>query len=459
MVNPLRALRDYFSSKAARQVPFQGENGGQGWFPFFTNFTQFTGTRINFAAEVGDLANSELVAAAVRWIGKNIPTARMYVAERDSENKENEIADHPLIQLFEQPNPYYGIDALSRGIAASWVVKATAYILKYRNGFGQPYQLWYEPHSTIRPRWNMSGGGEFISHFEVWRNGAWYRVETDDVIVFRDGINPSTREGDNGVTALLREFYTDNQAAHFMALLLKQGLVPPLALGFGDAKTPGPSSGPEWEDIKEQTRRQMTGDKAAMPLMYRGPIKAEKLGFDYSSVGMREVRRIPEERFCAVIGISPQSLRLGLGQENSTYNNVEQYTRADYNDYIKPLHKIIARELTLQLLPDFGDTTGLKIGWDYTDTGILQPDQKSEWERIGAAWDDGRLKRSEAREAMGYEFNEKTDAVYKLKATESLIDESGEVVAPQAVDNPSPDMTAPIGTIEPAKPNGEARPS
>lgn len=439
-----KAFRD--SRKAA---PFARADGGQSTSGYGVGLygevyealqnvgRQYAGTKINYSREVGDLANSSLVMSAVRWVAKNFADARLYVATKDGDNKETEIADHGLVEKFNNPNPWYGGRVLSRGLAASWVMAGEAYILKRRNVFGQTIEWWYEPHTTIRPRWDVRNPDSFIDYYEVLRDGLWYQVPTEDVIAFRDGINPITRKGTNGVASLLREFYVDNQGSHFMALLLRHGLVPPVALGIGDATTPGPV-GEKLKELKAETYRKMRGDEAGKPLMFGGPIKVQKLGFDYSSVGMREVRRIPEERFCAVIGISPQSLRLGLGQENSTYANVKQYTEADYGDYIKPMQRTIADDLRVQALPDFGDSDNEIIAWDYTKVDILQPDMNTEWKRVADAFISGGLTRAEFREAIGYKFDKTNDDVYYMPKGGSLLRPDEVASAAPAVDVNAP---------------------
>lgn len=451
------------SFRALKSIPFEGGSGGQGW-GWYPNATAaglaYQNTQINYASELSaDLANEELMAAAVRWVSKNVADARLYVARKDSDNKETEL-EHPVTQLFKRPNPYYSGRSLWRGVVASWLSpQAVAYIRKVRNTFGQPIQLWWEPHTSIRPRWNADGSGEFVTHYEVYRNGRWYRIETEDVIVLRDGLDPVTRLGCNGMNALLDEFYADRKGARYMSVLLKHGLVPPVAIGVGDANTPGPT-GDAWQAIKDQTYRQFREPNAGKPFMYNGPIKVAKLGFDYSSVGMKDVRRIPAERFCAVVGISAQSLRLSI-EDNNTYNNVASYMRGDYIDYIKPTQRVYADEIELQLLPEFGDSDGLMVGWDYTGVDLLEPDKASEWERIGKAYDDGRLKRSEAREAMGYQFEKDVDDVYKIKNTESLIHPDGspqvEDDEPDSVNN-IPDLPGAI-IAQDGKPDNAVKPN
>jgi phage portal protein BeeE len=455
-------VKDFFGSR--RSVPFARGDGGQSGVGYgyglhgevFEAIQQvgqrYAGTRINYSREVGDLANSTLIMSAVRWVAKNFADARLYVAQTDSDNKETEIKDHGMVAAFNNPNPWYSGRVLARGIAASWVMAGEAYILKRRNIYGQAIEWWYEPHTTIRPRWSLSDPNSFIDYFEVLRDGVWYYVPTEDVITFRDGLNPVTRKGANGVASLLREFYVDNQGSHFMAVLLRHGLVPPVALGVGDSTTPGPQ-GEDLKLLKAETYRKMRGDEAGKPLIMSGPIKVQKLGFDYSSVGMREVRRIPEERFCAVIGISAHSLRLGLASDSSTYNNVKQYTEADYGDYIKPMQRTIAGDLRVQALGDFGETDSLTVGWDYSRVDILQPDLNAEWERLEKAYESGGLTRAEFREGMGYKFDSKikrnaeglittteygTDDVYMMPRGGSLLRPDEVASAAPAVDVNAP---------------------
>lgn len=425
-LEPIKALQ------VAARIPFTSGSGGQGnysaseWLQILVDSgLSYQSERINYETEVGDLANAQLMASAIRWVSKNVWDARLYVAEVDKDGNEKEIVNHPMVVMLNDPNPYYNGSSLMKGLITSRLTRATSYIRKVRNSYGQVIQLWWEPglnsmgQVCTRPRWPMDGS-EAIGYYEVLRNGAWYQVDRDDMIASLDGYNPDTRGGYNGIASLWSEFYTDKHGSHYMANLLRHGLVPPVAIGVGNEKVPGPV-GDTWEEMKRDIDKQFRQGAGAKPFKFSGPITVEKLGYDYSSVGMREVRRIPEERFCSVIGISPQSLRLGLGQENSTYNNVEGYTRLDYNDFIKPLQGKLAEDLFDQLLLEFGDTTNLKICWDYSAIGLLQPDTNAEWERIGKAWDDGRMTRGEAREAMGLKFDDEKDLVYKLKSTESLI--------------------------------------
>lgn len=398
----IKNLRAAYSAIKAANPPFGGSQSGGEWFNFF----RYPNSRIDFASEVGDLRNSTLVMAGTRWVATNLSSARLQVVEVDDDQKEIEIP-HRLVDLIRRPNPYYSGRVLLKGIAYSWLTYATAYILIHRNRFGQPVELWYEPHYTIRPRWPQDNS-EFISFYEVYRNGNWQRVEVEDVFVLRDGLDVATRCGMSSTSALLREYYTDQQAANFTALLLRNGLVPPVVVGLGTKDHPFTG---DPEAFKAALLRKVSGDSAGEPMIAQGGVSVEKLGYDYSSTGLRDVRQIPEERFCAAMGVSAISLNLGTAKNVSTYSNVSNYLRHDYQNYIVPLHQYIADELTRQMLPEFGETDGLEVRWDYSQVPIMQRNKKEDAEIAEKLFKSDILRRSEARESIGYEWEE-SDEIY-----------------------------------------------
>lgn len=385
-------------------VPFFGNN-----FDLWDNFCDPQRRQIDYVTELDDLRTSALLMAAYQWLSAGLASARLTVVRVGADNTETEVQDHPLVTLFDQPNPYYGSEELLSGIAFDWLVYATAYILKFRNVGGGIAELWYEPAATIRPVWPPDGS-EWISGYEVNRNGYWIPVDSEDVFVLRRGIDMTTRMGQSPTAALLREYYTDRQAAQFAALLMKQGLVPPLLVALGDKDSQ--VSAADMKDFKNGLVRLMSGGAAGEPAVINAPAQVETLNFDYSKIGLREVRQIPEERFCSAMGISPYSLHFGTSRSASTYANVENYLRFDYKAYILPLQKYIAKRLAREILPDLGATDNLQVRWNYDDVPLMQADKTVEWARIANAYKARILDQAEAREAIGYKSDPSQVAVY-----------------------------------------------
>jgi len=375
---------------------------------------RFANSRIDYSAEVGDLRLSSLVMSGVGWVERNLNSARLQVVEIGSDRKETEVEDSPLIDLWNEPNEYYDSSTLLDGIALSWLTFATAYILKIRTGSGdlmstagRVRELWWEPHWSIRPRWPQNGT-EFISYYEIYRNGQYVKVHPDNVIAIRYGIDMDTRCGMSRMSCLLREFYTDQQASGLMAVLLRNGLVPPLVVSLGDSNTPFTGS---TSAIKEELVRKMTGDSAGEPLVISGRARAEKLGYDYSGFGFREIRKVPQELFCSVMGISPISLNW-TGETRDTFDNVRQYLANDYRSYIVPLHSRIARALKKNLLGEFGFTDDLEVRWDYSQTPPMQRDKAADSKIATEQWQANGITRGEYREAIGYKPDPVRDDVF-----------------------------------------------
>jgi phage portal protein BeeE len=442
------------SVKSLDSAPHFGNGGGQ-WgsariFETEAAWDQYLdrswggNTKIDFAAELGDLSLSRLIMAAVRWISKNLSDGRFQVVSLDSDSKETEQTNHKLVSLMRRPNPYYSGRTLLRGFAASWLMAATVYFLIIRNRVGEPIELWYEPHQTIKPRW-PTDGSEFISHYELWRNGQWRRIEKEDVFVCRDGIDPETRCGTNGLLSVFRAMFSEAEADQYTALLMKKCGVPPIAF---TTKVGATIEDSVFRNIMDMANRKVSGDKRGEILGINGAIDVQKLGFDYSKIGMREIHEISEAEFCSVIGISPQSLYFMLSQRSSTYNNVKEFLRHDYIQYIMPTHGVIGEELDVQVLPSFQtDSFPLRSQWNYDKVQILQADKDSEWKRAGDAFKNRGIDQAEYREAIGYKSDKSHVGVYYPVPSNTI--------------TLSPIGESPIddGIPEDVKPNGSTKPN
>ncbi len=405
------------------RLPFPGGSGGMGWGSWLFN----SGSKINFSEEVGPVQNLALVQAGINWVARGLNSARFQVVEVDADSKEKDLPQHPVAQLFHRPNPYYSGSALMQGIATNWLAYATAYVLIVKNQMGQPAELWSEPWWSIRPRWPMDGS-EVISYYEIFRNGKWISIglgqtlSNIDALVIPDGWNPETRRGWNSMTALLAEFYTDKRAALFMAQLMRSGLVPPLIVGLGTKDSPFlDPDGTKGPQFKAELQRKMSGDNAGEPMVTAGPVDVQKLGFDYSAVGLKDIRQIPVTRFCAAMGISPISLHLDAGDStHANYNNVQGYLKHDYQSYIVGLQDVIADEVDRILLPMFGEQGNVKCAWDYTKTPLMQADKMSETKRTAILWTTQAIDRAEMREANSYKIRPEDEGVYYVGKPQGL---------------------------------------
>ena len=140
-----------------------------------------------------------------------------------------------------------------------------------------------------------------------------------------------------------------------------------------------------------------------------------------------------QEIFSAVTGIPSIVLNFGSGMERSIYNNMSEADRRAVTSYLQPLWWHIAQELTHQLLRDIDSDESHFVEFDLSEVGALQEDENLMWTRIGKAYQDGILKRSEARMAIDYEADPSgADDVYFVSAGSETVTLEEEKVSREA---------------------------
>lgn len=386
----------------------------------------YAGSRVDYAAEVGDLSGSSLIMAAVRWLGNTLPEAPIVVKEnKGSKGESQELPDHPLVHLLRRPNPYYSGSNLWKAFAYSWITSGNVYFLKVWNDSGtEVVELWYEPHWNIRPRWmNDNQGGfisnnddpnAFIAYYELDRGGKKYRLEVSDVIHFRDGIDPKNpRLGLSSIASILREIFTDNQAANYSARIFKNmGVIPYVIAPKEGVQT----SDEDMKAVKQSLIRQTTGDKIAEPVALGGAVELLKPpAFDPKQMEIKIARRLPEERFSAVTGINTLVLGFGAGLDRSTYSNFSQALEQAYDSYLIPLDRHIDEELSTQALPDFESESSIKnryVRHDFSGIRALQEDDDAVSKRVIGELNGGMITLNQALSFRGMESVKGGDVYY-----------------------------------------------
>ena len=171
--------------------------------------------------------------AAVNFLGRALPEAWIEVLKPKSDGTYKTLSDHPLVRLFDRPNKFYTGDTLMKALGLSWIISGNVFIYKIRNKLGEVIELWYVPHTMIEPRWETENS--FIDYYAYQVDGYEYKLKPSDIIHLRNGIDPNNpRMGLSDIASALREIYTDNEAANFSALLMKNNGVPPFAISPKD---------------------------------------------------------------------------------------------------------------------------------------------------------------------------------------------------------------------------------
>lgn len=426
-------------------------------FPTWADFDQavnqlligFRGTERDYATAVGDLTKSSIMMAAVTAVGSSISEAELQVRKFE-DKQEITIDNHAMVRLWERPNPFYDSPTMLKAISTSWVIADNAYLLKERNGAGKVVELWYEPHDTIRAVY-PADGREYITNYEIHRGPDWIPVPVEDVIHFRNGLDPANpRYGLASTPAVFREIFGDNESANWYANLMANDAGFRYFLSI-DNKA-GELGQEDINNIKKLLMAQVKGDKKFTPPIITNA-EPKKLQFSPNELDLRKQRYLAEERFCAVKHIPGVCLEFGSAGEHSIYNNVAQAQERFTEHYLAPFWKHIAATLTLSLLPEFDDNPEHYVYYDTSDVKALQEDEDKKHERFAKDYAAGGITRAEFRRAIGLDATE-ADNVY-------FVPRGGSTQAMAAT--APPDAAAPATTTntpaQPAPTNGALAPS
>jgi HK97 family phage portal protein len=396
-------------------------------------------------SEVGDGSRSSLVEACVSWIASAATQTHPSVLRYDRDEDLGTIdRTHPAARLMRRPTydarvgrSYYSWIPLIQATLTSFTVAGNAYWRKRRSATRLPVQLWYQPYGTVTPH-RRDFSSYFVDYYEV-RNGArTERVQPEDMIHFRDSLDPlNPMMGISKLRTLFREIFSDETAARWTASLLRNEAVPGLILA--------PDSGAatmtvdEAKLVKEEIEAKTTGDNRGRMMVFGAPTKVQQYGFSPEQMKLGDIRDIPEERVSAVLGVSAGVVGFGAGLQTAKVGaTMGELVDLSWQNGVLPRLRLMAAELTEQLLPDFGEGEDLEFIFDTSRVPIMADYQNKVAEKHERLVRSNIEQRGEARRAVGLKAGPKDD-VYTLQAGVQVMNPDGTLqVEPPAPPTPAP---------------------
>lgn len=385
---------------------YGGFSGGYGFNdPYGGYYRTLPGSNFDYRREAGILWENSIIAACLNWTITAFDEAPLIVERLNSAGAwEPDGANHDAIELVMAPNPNYGGETLWAGTILSRMVDGNGFWYLNRSYSKKPVEIHYIPHFQISPKWK--GSNDYISFYEYRVSGTTaINFKVEDVLHFRHGVDPlNMRRGLSPVASVLREVCSDNEASTAAAALMRNyGIV---GLAFS------PSDGVQ---ITDQTREKMmelgkqkwTGERRGEPMVFTQPMKVDQLGFSPDQLALDVIRRIPEERITAVLGLPAVVVGMGAGLDKATMANVEQLRRAAYQSYMVPIWGSIGKQLSKVLLPEFGeDPSKCRLAFDTREVASLQLDKTVESKRIETLYRSGIIDRYQAKTDLGLQAEE-----------------------------------------------------
>jgi len=409
-------------------------------------------------SKVGDGSGSSLVEACVSWISNQVTATNPAVRRRTVSDPIGEIEwEHPAAQLVLDPT----FDARTGRSSYSWipmiqatmtslVVSGNAYWRKRRSDTRRPVQLWYVPYANVTPR-HIDGASVLVSYYELRSGGKMEHVSPEDIIHFRDGIDPyNPMLGISKLRSLFRELYTDEAASRWTERLLRNEAVPGLIISPDNGAAP--LSDDEAKLIKARIESDFTGENRGRTMVIGAPTKVHQYSLSPDQMKIADLRDPPEERVSAALGVSAAVVGFGAGLQTAKVGaTMGELVDLSWQNGVFPRTRLLAAELTRQLLPDFGEErgSGLSFVFDTSEAPIMADYQNKIAEKHERLMRANIETRAEARRAVGLKAS-KDDDVYTLQAGVTVNNPDG---TPQ-VEPPKP----PPAMAPPAVPPAEAPP-
>ncbi len=368
---------------------------------------QLPRSSFDYAKEVGDGLGSAVITAPAFWVSRQFPEAPIKLRDPKGELH----TDHAIITLLNNPNPWYSGGDLFMALALDYTINGNAYYEITRGRGNMPTELVYQPSYSITPKGTST---ELVTHYEQEGTGTGVRsIAADDMGHPRFGIDPrNPKLGVSAIHSLLREIFTDDEAANMIASVLRNMGVPGLIISPGD---PEGTLGPESRNrLKDYFRRIFNGDKTGEPLVAENAIKINTLDVDLSKMALDKLRQIPEERVTAVMGIPAAVVGFGTGLEQTKVGaTMKEMRELAYENVIVPMQRVFAGEMNHTLLPEFlPDPTGWSLVFDNSNVRVLQEDQTQMSDRVIRQWQGGLISKAEGRVELGRDFLP-SDKVYR----------------------------------------------
>jgi hypothetical protein len=187
-------------------------------------------------------------------------------------------------------------------------------------------------------------------------------------------------------------------------------------------------------DVKKDVSEKFSGDRRGEAIVMTGPTEIHQFGFSPEQLVLKDLRRIPEERVTAVLGVPAIVAGLGAGLDRSTFTNMGEARAAAYESGLIPMQRILAEDIRFQLLNEFEpDPFVWRFGFDLTKVRVLQEDLYRQAQRWDLMVRGGWAQVSEGRRGMGLDVDDQRDHVFLRPLNVEAVAASDGVQIPQTV--------------------------
>jgi HK97 family phage portal protein len=352
--------------------------------------------------------NSDLnsaVYACLTAIATAYPEAPAKVYRDTAPGQRDEVPDHPLKVLLDNPNPYITREDMWHYTQWAKHLTGNAYWRKIRSGLAgtNVVALWPVSPARIVPVTTREdlANGVFISWYAYSFDASQdpERIPPEDIIHFRLGVDDlDHRVGCSPLARLVREVAGDDAAHQWQEAMLNNGGTIGMLI---QVPIDSNITQEQAEDMKARFEDRFGGDNRGRTGVLMGGASATPYGFSPEQMDMKALHRIPEERIAAALRVPAIIAGLGAGLDRSTYANFREAREMFAEMTLLPLYGFDAATLNMQLKPEFDSNPKVSVAFDVTDLRAFQEDEDAKWRRLDMGVRTGWVRPNEARTDVG----------------------------------------------------------
>lgn len=393
-------------------------------------------------ARLGYVKNP-IVGACIKALATSASEPKLEVVRPGRDGDEPVPDTHPEAELLAFPNREQETYDFLHEFLTFYRTAGNAFIHKRRNGQGRIQELW-----NLRPdRVSIIPGRDgMVAGYEYDVGGTRkLEIPAPDVIHMKEPNPLDDYWGLSRIVQVAMYVDLDNEAAEWLRDFFEnRGVVGAIL------KVKTQSTRPQRREAKEDYLEEFGPGK-------RGGLAVLGVDAEYQKIGEKpgdeldlgHVWDTSESRICAIMDTPPIVAGLHVGLKHGTYANYREAKSSWWEETLAPLYKQVGGKLTIGLNRDLlGFESGLRVRFNLDTVEALQESLESRHRRAVDGYDKGVLLRSEARELLGYEFDEKVDTVYKTKSGELILPPGAEDEEEEEPDDENPPAVPPPATEE-----------
>lgn len=324
-----------------------------------------------------------------------------------------EIEEHPILDLLHNPSPNYGQVEFFQAVYAYLLISGNSYLLQNGPDGGTPQELY--PLRPDRIRIIPSGMGTVADAYNYMMGGMIKESYIVDKKTGRSRVkhiklfNPlDDYYGLSPIMAASMDIDQHNLSNKHNVALLQNGARPSGAIVF----KPKDDTGADIQ-LSETQRSQIISDlnqrfagpnNAGRPMLLEGDFDWKSMGMSPKDMDFTQLKNFSARDIALVYGVPSQLVGV---PDSQTYSNLAEARLALYTETVIPLMDRIQSDLNEWLTPQFGED--LELRYNIDSIPAMAEQRRRVFESVTSGVRDGILTRNEAREQLGYDRMEGAD--------------------------------------------------